>query len=462
MDSYEDRISKFNDMVNTTNDHINAIREATSRLKSDPIGTALQLTGEVAGGSSSIAGTISGINHFKDYKKMYSGLKNVLSNKLSGETTTNNKGNTSNIEESEGSNASNEQAPKVKSQTAENFDDVDAGIQDRINNIGDSPNIINEANSISKAINNKVNQTLGSDGKQILNDASRSVGRTTAETKNLSSQVGEVQVDSAKDVLNFKNNVANDSIKRFNTGRPKASGYDRDGKSLGDAEVENPSVVNQTPSNNVNPVVPENNVDLINNADEDASGIIARGEALGLQTGNIPNSIGNTIEGLRTGMGDTISQNANIGSRIQQEVGNQVEHQTSALRNPNGIEMQDMASNGETGLENGSTSLNPSQGSTTASNIADEISNVGSKVGSGVSEATEGVASAIGEGLEGASAFSGPIAPLVGLVGGLVSLGTTIASQFHKKPQAVLKPVVQQNIGGNLSNNLSSTSGGIV
>ena len=95
-------------------------------------------------------------------------------------------------------------------------------------------------------------------------------------------------------------------------------------------------------------------------------------------------------------------------------------------------------------------------------NIADEISNAGSKVGSGVSEATEGVASAIGEGLEGASAFSGPIAPLVSLVGGLVSLGTTIASQFHKKPQAVLKPVVQQNIGGNLSNNLSSTSGGIV
>lgn len=453
MESYEDRLSKFNDMVNTTNDHIAAIKEATARLKSDPVGAGLQLLGEVSGGTSSIAGGISGINHFKDYKKMYKGLQSNLSNRLSGITSTNDK---ESPEQTEGSNASEENAPEVQSQTANNFEDVDAGIQDRINNIGDSPNIIDEANSISKAINNKVNETLGSDGKQILNNASRSVGRTTAETKNLSSQVGEVQVDSAKDVLNFKNNVANDSIKRFNTGRPQASGYDRDGNALEDLQPTSESVVTETPSNNINPVAPDNNVDLINNADEDASGIIARGrQALSNLVGGqqVAGSQGQPVQGLRT-MGDDVSQNVNAGSRVQQQVADQVEHQTSALRNPNGVELQDMASNGENGLENATSSLNPFQGSTTASNIADEISNVGSKVGSGVSEA-------IGEGLDTAAEFSGPIAPIVGLVGSLVTLGSSIASQFHKKPQAVSTPVVQQNIGGNLSNNLSSMGTGI-
>ena len=73
MDSYADRLNKFNDMINTTAEHVGAIQEATTKFResNDPIGLGLDITGATAGGVSTIAGGIAGINHFTDFKKMY-------------------------------------------------------------------------------------------------------------------------------------------------------------------------------------------------------------------------------------------------------------------------------------------------------------------------------------------------------------------------------------------------------
>jgi hypothetical protein len=58
--------------------------------------------------------------------------------------------------------------------------------------------------------------------------------------------------------------------------------------------------------------------------------------------------------------------------------------------------------------------------------------------------------------------LAGPAAPLVALVGGLVSLGTTIAGLFHHKPKPKTPPpskVNTMNVGANLSSTLSTGAG---
>jgi hypothetical protein len=83
MDTYSDRISKFNDMVSTTNEHIKAIQDAATKFKdvNDPVGLGLTVTGAAAGGASGIAGSVAGIQHFKDFKTMYKGLASKLQSK---------------------------------------------------------------------------------------------------------------------------------------------------------------------------------------------------------------------------------------------------------------------------------------------------------------------------------------------------------------------------------------------
>ena len=60
--------------------------------------------------------------------------------------------------------------------------------------------------------------------------------------------------------------------------------------------------------------------------------------------------------------------------------------------------------------------------------------------------------------------MAGPAAPIVGLVGGLISLGTTIAGLFHKKPppkKEAPPPAQAQSIGANLSSTQSMGGAGI-
>ena len=70
MDSYADRINKFNDMISSTADHVAAVQEAATKFKdaNDPVGLGLEVTSAASGGIGSVAGAINGINHFKDFK----------------------------------------------------------------------------------------------------------------------------------------------------------------------------------------------------------------------------------------------------------------------------------------------------------------------------------------------------------------------------------------------------------
>ena len=66
MSSYAERIDSFNNAARATSDHIKNIRDAISNSDpADPVGTAETVTSEVAGGVSTVAGGVAGIQHFR-------------------------------------------------------------------------------------------------------------------------------------------------------------------------------------------------------------------------------------------------------------------------------------------------------------------------------------------------------------------------------------------------------------
>ena len=511
MESYGDRINKFNEMVDATNQHINAIQEAATKFKetNDPVGLGLSLTGATAGEVGSIAGVVEGLQHFSDFKKMYKGITSKLSNvrdRVNGQTPTNNGGrggdsNNADPVQNSGSNAADENAPATTLQTqaetqTSNQDDIDGGLNERINNLSNIENSSDEANDINRAINTKITETLGNDGKAILNNAARQSGRSgdIALLNRLSPESATRPV-LQQDFLKFKNNVANDAINRYNSGRPFASGYDNNGNATGDmpsnVEPNNTNAVQQTPDqSNINNVPSENNVDLAPNpnaenvtqtstgdivntgesADANAQGIVAQGIAalrrLGLSGGQqVPGSQGQAVQGLRVLMGDLQSQGANAGARIQQTQADLSQYQLSPTQNPNSTPQSAGNQPNATSNSNAASSdLNPGQGVSAGSDAADVTSDV---VSSTASDVIKGLATASGVGdvLDTAAAFSGPAAPVIGLVSGLVTLGTTIADLFHKKPppkEQAPPPVAVASIGANLKDSVSGMGAGIV
>ena len=519
MDSYSDRINKFNDMINTTNDHINAVQEAATKYKdsNDPVGLGLSLTGAAAGGLSSIAGSIAGIQHFKDYKTMFKGINSNLSNvrnRVNTETTINDSGRGGNTSQPDpvqnsGGNAADGNAPAPQTNATQPAD-VDGGLSDRINNLDTNASPTTEANSINSAINDKVTNELGSNGKGILNQATSSANRGSDPATISNLPEGQIKVDAQKDFLTFKNNVANDSISRSQNGQTQASGYDNAGNPTGDLPGPQPqagstNAVQQTPNQSgVNTVASDNNVNLAPNpnaqnvvqtatgdtinagqtADTTAQGIVAQGRsALSNLVGGqqVPGSTGQAVQGLKVQMGDLQSQGANAGARIQQNVADQSQHALSPTQNPNSTPQSagSQPSAGTDGNAGGGQGLNPGQGSSAGANASDgsaitdatnvarsTASDVTSAATSTASDVTEGLAAAsgVGDAIDTAAAFSGPAAPIVGLVGGLVSLGTTIAGLFHHKPSPQKQappPAPTSSVGGNLQNSSSGFGGGI-
>ena len=517
MDSYSDRINKFNDMINTTNDHINAVQEAATKFKdsNDPVGLGLSVVGATSGGVGSIAGAISGIQHFKDYKTMYKGITSKLSNvrnRVNTETTTNDAGRGGNSNQPDqvqntGGNAADENAPAPKTNTTQPAD-VDGGLTDRINNLDTNASPTTEANSINSAINDKVTNELGSNGKSVLNQATSTAGRGSDSSIINNLPEGDMKIDAQKDFLTFKNNVANDALQRSKNGQPQASGYDNAGNPTGDLpgptnQTSATSAVQQTPNqSNINNVASDNNVDLAPNpnaqnvvqtatgdtvnagetADTTAQGIVAQGRAAlsNLVGGQqVPGSMGQAVQGLRVQMGDIQSQWANAGARIQQNVADQSQHALSPTQNPNSTPQSagSQSSAGTDGSAGGGQGVNPGQGSSAGANASDgsaitdatnvarsTASDITSAASSTASDVAESVAGTVGLGFDEAAAFAGPAAPIVGLVGGLISLGTTIAGLFHHKPSPQKQappPAPTSSVGGNLQDSLSGFGGGI-
>lgn len=452
MDSYADRIGKFSDMISTTNDHIKAIQDMRINPR-DPLGTGLNIAGQTLGGVGGIAGAVSGMQHFKDFKKMYGGLKNTL------EKSVNSAGNKANPE-SLGSQASD----KVQSgQTGEiQPEDVDE-ITSRINNLDKMPYPTGEANEINKAINSKINSSLDPFQKSDLNNAVRASGRANDATTANAMQEGEDKIAAQKSYLNFKNNASNDAISKVNSGQDIPESYDESGKPNDVTPTEQPQA-----QSNVNNVAQGNEADLVPNATdsvENAVGdhvnigsnlegqtqsLIERGRAaLSNLTGGqqVPGRMGEAVDGLRVNPAfdpNDLGSQINTGARIQQNAADQAAHELAPSQAMN---TTDDATG--SGVEAVSQKL-----ASTASKTAD--------LGTDASEGLDAV-SGISDALDSTAAFAGPAAPIIGLVSGLLTLGTTIASAIHKKPKAQAPPQpTQVSVGGNLKDTVSGMSGGIV
>ena len=304
MDSYVDRIGKFSDMISTTNDHIKAIQDMRINPR-DPLGTGLNIAGSTIGGIGGIAGAVSGMQHFKDFKTMYGGLKNTL------EKSVNSGGNKPSTD-SLGSQASD----KVQSGQTDEIqpEDVDE-IASRINNLDKMPYPTGEANEINKAINSKINSSLDPFQKIDLNNAVRASGRANDATTANAMQEGEDKIAAQKSYLNFKNNASNDAISKVNSGQDIPESYDESGKPNTVETTEQPQ-----PQSNVNNVAQGNESDLVQNATdsvENAVGdhvnaaadlegqtqsLIERGRAaLSNLTGgqSVPGRMGEAVDGLR-------------------------------------------------------------------------------------------------------------------------------------------------------------------
>jgi hypothetical protein len=297
---------------------------------------------------------------------------------------------------------------------------------------------------------------------------------------------GAFKVDAQKDFLNFKNKVGNDAIQRANSGQTQASGYDNAGNPTGDLPGPQPKPLNAVPDNNANPVAPDNGVNLApdanapqvaqnaagdaqriaQGADQDANGIIAQGRAAlaNLRPAQVPGRAGQAVQGLRNApqMGDINAQAANAGARVQQGAADAAQGRLAPGANPNGGNAVLPANNNGAGANGGGDNINPGQGARPGAAAADAEGAAG--VGGDVEGGVDATLGAVGAGLDEAAAFSGPAAPIIGLVGGLISLGTTIAGLFHKKPPPVKvapPPVATTSVGGNLKDVSSGMGGGI-
>ncbi len=525
MDSYSDRVSKFNDMITTTNDHVKAVAEAATKFKdsNDPLGMGLAVTGAASGGITGVSGAVAGIQHFKDFKTMYKGIAGKLTgvrDRVNQAVSNNNSGrggdaNNPDPVQNAGGNAADGNAPQPAAQPnaqanaaqpANNGSggaDVDGGVQARINDLDNNPFPTTEGNEINQVINQKVTDAIGSDGKAFLNNISRASGRGGDPGLIDGLPEGAFKVDAQKDFLGFKNKVANDAIQRANTGQTQASGYDSTGNPTGDLPGPQPNpggaqgAVQATPNNNVNAPDPGNNANLApdpnapsvaqnasgdaqniaQGADGDAQGIVAQGRAalqnlIGGQ--QVPGRAGQAVSGLRTlgpgGVNDP-SAAANAGARIQGQAAANAQGRLAPGANPNGNApaAPNQPGAGIDGNPGGQGGVNPGAGANAGANAADgnAVSDAGNAAraaaGAGT-EAGEEIAGGIGAGLDEIAAFSGPAAPIIGLVGGLVSLGTTIAGLFHHKPapqKIAPPPAPVASVGGNLKDALSGQGGGI-
>jgi hypothetical protein len=510
--SYTDRLEKFNEMLSSTNDHVNAIRDAATNFNpDDPVGSGLSIATAASGGIGGIAGSVAGIQHYKDMKVMSKRAIQKLVNATRGRASTGNTGATRNpgnpSNDGNGAKAADNDGAAGRAQDPQPDPVRQDPVQDRIDNLSDNANPTGEANDINRAINAKADQ-LGADGRQTLNNAVRGAGRgNDLEAANTFDEGSPLKTALQKDFLSFKNKVANDAVDRAASGRTQASGYDSQGNPTGDqagpqpqADANNPAAagdqnvvqqapdgsgapdpaggndVNLAPDPNAPPVQPTGGSggagDVVNPAEgdvDDVGGVIQRGVAalknlVGGQS--VPGQAGQAVQGLRVNPDQ--AQGANMVSRLQQGAADQAQAAQSGQANPNGQAPRgaDQPDPGTNGNINPSDAPPGNAGAAAADSegAANQAGSTAAKIASGAAEEAgeEGAGMAAGEGIDMMAGLAGPAAPLVALVGGLVSLGTTIAGLFHHKPKPVTPPpskVNTMNVGANLSSTLSTGAG---
>ena len=425
MDNYTDRLDKFNSMVNTTADHVKQVQDAATTFKNtaDPVGLGLSITGATAGGASAIAGGITGIQHFKDMKTMYSGLKNAVG------------------------------VAKNSAQTA-----VGDATQAAQKAAGDAASQANSAGSSASA----AQQAAGS----AAADTESAAGGTNSGLLSrlqgiLSDSGGSTSGQDATDIVQGFRQTTVAQLK----GQAGSAVQTTPDSSTNPVQGDN--TTNLAPDANEASVAPNASGDAVNvgqSADSDASGVIAQGrQALSnLTPAEVPAQGGGVTQGMSTGAGSANdpSSAANAGANVQQGAADDAQSANSGMRNPNG-QSNTPSGNGagadaDTPAGGGSTG---NAGTSTGASAAD--TGGGANAGDEAAALAKAAAKSAGEDMAedmGLAAFAGPAAPIIGVIGGLVTLGTTIAGLFHHAPpqtKVAPPPPPTSSVGGNLKDNQS-------
>lgn len=337
-----------------------------------------------------------------------------------------------------------------------------------------------EANSINKGINSKINSALSGDERGALNDTIRG---SLGDFNSIDQMApGGARTQSFQNFLQAKNNIANDVLARKTGGLSPAQAYDATGKPIGQQTLSGVTTPKQSLPGQAAQADASGGARAGSNASrtvaqgEDLSqaintlsggGIDARGAALNLQQGSIPGRGGQALQGLTTNP----SQNAQNLSLAQHS-------NTAAAQNANGAGSQtgnagDSTIGGQAGTrQNQAAAAGQSADNDAATTGGRAVSsNTGSNAANGADEAgssaSRGLASALGteETLDALAPDTGPLAPILEAGGLLATLGTGIASLFESPtkettPKTTAPPPVTMSIGANLKN--SSSSGGSV
>ena len=450
MSSYAERIDSFNNAARATSDHIKNIRDAISNSDpADPVGTAETVTSEVAGGVSTVAGGVAGIQHFRAQmgagKSIFNRL-GLISKKLTPQ------GSGPGDPPASGSGAADNAPVQPTQPGATPAQPPPKPFVDSSNDgVGPLENLDNQADA--DVANAALDANISKLSPTGLSNVSQRLGTGTIDTSSFST--GSSRQAMAKGNLIAKQNIVNDAQNADN----EAAGGD---------------------GSNIAP-------DADTGAASDDSGIssmLQRGQAMFKSI---------------TGQTGDVSQAANAVSRVQQAgadaalraQGAQQSGSRALLRTNN---LQDDGTNpfsapkpiGQAGgnlpgvpdpAAPPSTLPgvpNPAAPPSTLPGVPDPATTPSTTLKAvtfkptptstaGAAAADEAGGDAAAAGLEEAAPEAGPLAPVLGLVGALVGIGTSIAAAFHKKPPPPPPPSAStldiQSVGANLSNNPSVGAG---
>lgn len=486
MSSYAERIDSFNNAARATSDHIKNIRDAVSNADpADPVGLAETVTGEVAGGVSTLAGGVAGIQHFRAQMNAGKSIFNrlgLMNKKLSGQGSGpgDPPASGSGAADANPAGATPAQAPVQKPFVDSSNDGV-----------GDLGNLDNQADA--DAANAALDANISKLSPTGLSNVSQRLGSGTIDTSSFST--GSSRQAMAKGNLIAKQNIVNDAQNADNQAEFDAQSTP-DPAAAPPSAAPDPAGATPNPSASAapNPAARVNSggdgsniaPDPDTGAASDDSGIssmLQRGQAMFKSI---------------TGQTGDVSQAANAVSRVQQAgadlalraQGAQQAGSRALLRTNNlqGDGTNPFSAPKPIGQAGGNLPGVPDPAappgtlpgvpdpaapstlpgvpdpattpSTTLKAVTFKPSPTAS-AGAGAADEAGGDAAAMG--LEEAAPEAGPLAPVLGLVGALVGIGTSIAAAFHKKPPPPPPPTAStldiQSVGANLSNNPSVGAG---
>jgi hypothetical protein len=373
--NYAGRVEMLNSAVQSANKHAQNIANVVKDPGASKQQVATGILNSVGGAVGSTAGVVSGVQHFRDMKRMG---QNIF-NRLNGQVNTNS---------------------GIKSANPTN---ISGGGND---SGGANEQSQNTANPNSTPNSNANADNLG--GGNARNTAGDS---TQSAPQSARTNINEPSTKPA--------NAADDDIEGMS--------WDDLVKSFGNLDADRGALSNATDAfvNNIGLGSMDSHEVPSGTGNPDAAA-----DALDQVTNNIKNNAG--------GMTD--------GADVQNLAG-----QTQDAANAT-LDASKIAQNGGGGATQ------------TGGDAANLVSKATSGAEEGLTAATDTAAAVAdtGDAIMAGSAASGVAAPIVAVVGGLVSLGATIASAFEKKPKAKSPPpppTSNQNQGAQMGGNLRQDQG---